>query len=195
MGGNNRMELFFFRHAQGQHVMKPPKSLQMTDPHLTEVGVWQAKKMFETYPISLNDLIIMSPLRRTIQTALVWTRDVNCRRIIHPLVGPRMFPLLSEDKSYGCDQPLPKEIIKEEFPELEIEDVKQINWKKGINSISNEDFSELAQKFIDWCKGLNTEKVYIVSHDGTITSYRQYLGENVTREHFLDDTDCHKAII
>ena len=33
MGGNNKMELFFFRHAQGQHVMKPPKSLQLIDPH------------------------------------------------------------------------------------------------------------------------------------------------------------------
>ncbi len=35
MGGSIRMELYFVRHAQGQHVMKPPKSLQMTDPQLT----------------------------------------------------------------------------------------------------------------------------------------------------------------
>ncbi|GIN59967.1 hypothetical protein J8TS2_42860 [Lederbergia ruris] len=39
------MELYFFRHAQGQHVMNPPESLQMTDPYLTEVGVWQAEKL------------------------------------------------------------------------------------------------------------------------------------------------------
>lgn len=139
--------------------------------------------------------MIISPLRRTIETALNWTRGVNCRRIIHPSVGPRMFPLLSEDKAYGCDQPLSTEIIKKEFPQLEIEDVKQMNWKKGINSISNEGFSELAQQFIAWCKGMNKEKIYIISHDGTITSYRQYLGENVTRDHFLDDTGCHKSMI
>ncbi|MFS0613305.1 hypothetical protein [Lederbergia ruris] len=39
------MELYFFRHAQGQHVMNSPESLQMTDPYLTEVGVWQAEKL------------------------------------------------------------------------------------------------------------------------------------------------------
>lgn len=189
------MELYFFRHAQGEHVMKPPKSLNMTDPNLTNVGERQAKRMFETHPISSDDLIIISPLRRTIRTALIWTRNVNCRRIIHPLVGPRMFPLLPENKSYDCDQLLPKEIIKKDFPQLEIVDVKQINWKNGINSISNEDFSKLAQQFISWCRDFNSEKAYIVSHDGTITSYRQYLGEDVTREHFLGDVGCHKAII
>lgn len=89
------MEIYFFRHAQGQHVLNPPTSLQMQDPSLSDVGKKQANQLKETFPVSNDDLFIISPLRRTIQTALIWTSDVQCKRIVHPLIGPRMFPLLS----------------------------------------------------------------------------------------------------
>lgn len=189
------MELYFVRHGQGEHVMNPPQSLQITDPSLTEVGKWQANKLSEAFPIKSDDLFVISPLRRTIQTALYWMADVECRKIVHPLVGPRMFPLLSPDKAYGCDSSLPLETIKDEFPQLETADVPTAIWEKGINTISDEDFSRIAQQFIAWCKSVNRGKIYIVSHDGTITAYRQYLGERVTREHFLGDTGWYKAIV
>lgn len=51
------------------------------------------------------------------------------------------------------------------------------------------EFIKLAEKFIIWCKKLQRERVYIVSHDGTITSYRQIIsGKNLTREDFPKET-------
>ncbi|WP_165763795.1 histidine phosphatase family protein [Halalkalibacter urbisdiaboli] len=189
------MEIYFLRHAQGEHVSRPPASLQIKDPSLTDIGKWQATNLKEIFPVSSDDLFIISPLRRTIQTALIWTSDVPCQRVVHPLVGPRMFPLLTQDKAYGCDQTLSKEDIEQEFPQLKMADVEAIHWKRGINTISEDEFTDLAKQFIDWCRNFNKDKIYIVSHDGTITSYRQYLDESVTREHFLGDARWHKVVI
>ncbi|MGP4040926.1 histidine phosphatase family protein [Gracilibacillus sp. D59] len=189
------MEIYFFRHAQGQHVLSTPQSLHMKDPSLTEVGEYQAEKLKETFPVSNEDLFIISPTRRTIQTTLIWTNDVYCQKIVNPLVGPRMFPLLSPDKAYDCDQTLSKESIEKEFPKLATANIEVNYWNKGINTISEYKFTHVAKMFIDWCKSLNKDKVFIVSHDGTITSYRQYLGESVTREQFLGDTGWYKVMI
>lgn len=175
--------------------MSPPQSLQMKDPSLTEVGESQANTLKETFPVSSNDLFIISPLRRTIQTALIWTVDVDCQKIVHPLIGPRMFPLLSPDMAYDCDQTLAKEVIEEEFPQLEIANSERIHWRNGINTISDNQFNDLAKQFIAWCRSFHKDRIFIVTHDGTITSYRQFLGESVSRERFLGDTGWHKLVI
>ncbi|MBP1917148.1 broad specificity phosphatase PhoE [Lederbergia galactosidilyticus] len=187
------IELYFFRHAQGQHVLRPPQSLQMLDPSLTEIGEAQADWLQKTFPVSTDDLFIISPLRRTIQTALIWTNDVHCQKIVHPFIGPRMFPLLSAESAYGCDQILKIETIKKEFPQLEMANIEEIHWQTGINTIPQDTFIDLAKQFITWCKSLNKDRIFIVSHDGTITAYRQYLGEAVTRDHFLGDIGWHRV--
>lgn len=189
------MELCFVRHGQADHVMNLPHSLHIEDPSLTEVGRRQAVKLSKTFRVEASDLIVISPLRRTIETALQWTGDVNCKRIVHPLVGPRMFPLLAARKAYICDQALPQDVISNEFSQVELADISESVWKRGINSISEEDFRDLAHSFIDWCKSLNLYRIYIVSHDGTITAYRQYLGESVTRGDFLGDAGSHKVLV
>ncbi|MDQ0229103.1 histidine phosphatase family protein [Metabacillus malikii] len=185
------MELYFIRHAQAQHVLNPPESLQLKDPSLTSTGENQARKLHEIFPISKEDLLIISPLRRTIQTALVWTNDVKCQMIVSPLVGPRMFPLLSAADAYACDESLSRPMIERDFPQLEV--VNCDHWEKGINVISEPEFQQLAEQFINWCRDFRQDKIYIVSHDGTITSYRQFLGESVTREDFLGDTGWYRV--
>ena len=180
------MELVFIRHGEGEHTLNFPDSLHMSDPYLTEKGKSQAKSLTKDFLLSTEDVVIVSPIRRTLQTAQLWVDQVNCKRIVHPLVSPRLFPLRIEAKTLPCDSLLPVEIIKKEFPEFEIENnIKGVVWTEGVNTKSELEFNRLANQFINWCRTLNRERVYIVSHDGTITSYRQVIsGEKLTREDF-----------
>ena len=58
-------------------------------------------------------------------------------------------------------------------------------WKEGINTISENSFQQIVDKFLLWCYELGAERICIVSHDGTITAYRQYLQKVVlTRSDF-----------
>ncbi len=65
-------------------------------------------------------------------------------------------------------------------------------WDEGINTISEKEFGARADEFINWCYTLKTERICIVSHDGTITAYRQYLQkQELTREDFLEETGIY----
>ncbi|OIK09249.1 histidine phosphatase family protein [Bacillus sp. MUM 13] len=189
------MELYFIRHAQGEHVLDPPDSLQILDPALSDAGIQQARKLKELFPVFDDDLLIISPLRRTLQTAEYWSIDSACKKVVHPLVGPRMFPLLPSYKAYNCDTVLTKERIIKDFPLYEIEDSNSLYWGSGINTVPEVEFAMLAHQFINWCNGLNTKRTFFVSHDGTITAYRQFLGEIVTRDNFLGDAGYYKVIL
>lgn len=188
------MELMFVRHGEGEHTSDIPNSLYHSDPALTEEGIKQAESLKNQLPLSDNDILIISPVRRTLSTAFHWSKDVKCRMIAHPLVSPRIFPQVSQGNTLPCDELLDREVINEEFPEVQILDTLPDElWVKGINTISQRHFDRLATEFLDWCKTFDTEKIHIVSHDGTITAYRQLLtGSELTREDFLNETGIIK---
>ncbi|WP_078553533.1 histidine phosphatase family protein [Bacillus alkalicellulosilyticus] len=162
------MELIFIRHGQGEHTINIPTSLQNPDPALTKDGTIQAKSLRNQFPLSEDDIIIISPIRRTLQTALIWSDSINCRKIVTPLVSPRMFPQNPEWNPLPCDIILKKEMIKEEFLGIDIDEDLPISlWIKGINTLSEYEFTSLADNFLKWCKQLGKKRIYIISHDGT----------------------------
>lgn len=186
------MELLFVRHGQGEHTVNFPESLHITDPPLTERGRSQASKLSEEFQLNDDDMIIVSPLRRTIQTALCWNHNGGSRIIIHNAIGPRMFPLLPASRSLPCDSPLSKSTLSSDFPNLSVIESDYIKWDEGINAVDEPIFHRVAKDFMDFCKSLNRKRIHIVSHDGTITSYRQFLGEeSLTRQDFLTETGWH----
>ncbi|WP_397538746.1 histidine phosphatase family protein [Rummeliibacillus pycnus] len=184
------MEFIFIRHGQGEHTLDIPSSLQISSPSLTTKGVEQAKLLRNQLPLTDKDIIIISPLRRTLQTAFIWSENIDCRKIVSPLVSPRIFPFLPERNTLPCDRVISSEIIKNEYPTYEI-DMKDFFdlWSDGINVLPERDFIKIAKQFIEDCKQLQKEKIYIVSHDGTITSYRQMIsGQTLTRKDFPQET-------
>ncbi|WP_340372122.1 histidine phosphatase family protein [Peribacillus sp. FSL E2-0218] len=185
------MELVFIRHGQGEHTLDIPSSLQIEDPSLTNKGVEQAKLLRNQIPLTNKDIIIISPIRRTLETALIWSENIDCRKIVSPLVSPRMFPIRPEWETFPCDRIIDLEIIKNVYPTFEIDSKVPLNiWSDGINTFPENQFIKLAEEFIVNCKQLQKEKIYIVSHDGTITSYRQMIsGQSLTRKDFLLETD------
>lgn len=80
------------------------------------------------------------------------------------------------------------------FPSFSLGESKNnVLWKEGINTISEKEFQNKADEFINWCYTLKAERICIVSHDGTITAYRQHLQQQVlTREDFLKETGVYE---
>ncbi|UHA58596.1 hypothetical protein KDJ21_017370 [Metabacillus litoralis] len=51
------------------------------------------------------------------------------------------------------------------------------------------EFREIAKNFIDWCKEQNGKRIFVVSHDGTITSFREFItGKKLSRADFPNET-------
>jgi broad specificity phosphatase PhoE len=183
------VEFIFIRHGQGEHTLDLPNSLQIQDPSLTKEGVYQAEVLRAQMTLTERDIVVISPVRRTLETANIITRNISCRKIVSPLVSPRMFPQNPEWKTLPCDRMLNMKLIQEEFPSFTIEEGHSPElWTSGINTLSEREFSLIAKKFLEWCKSQSVENIYVVSHDGTINSYRQLiLGEKLTRRDFLND--------
>ena len=184
------MEIIFIRHGQGEHTLDIPRSLQHCDPPLTPLGIEQARLLKTQFPLFKEDVIFISPIRRTLETAIVLSENVNCRKIVSPLVSPRMFPILPHKKTLPCDKILDLERIRTEYPTFELDqDSPTELWSNGINTMDELTFEVLARSFIRKCKQLNKERIYIISHDGTITSYRQIItGQVLSREDFPSET-------
>lgn len=189
------MELIFVRHGQGTHTTDLPASLQLSDPPLTNEGNRQAEELGTLLPLHEDDVLIVSPIRRTLQTADVWSKHVKCRKIVHPLLGPRIFPPRPDATTLPCDALVDIKRLKQDFPSFEIEsDLQPQLWQEGINLLPDSEFVCLADQFIKYCKTLHHQKVHLVSHDGTITCYRQMLtGQKLSREAFLAETEWVKA--
>lgn len=194
VSGGDIVQLIFIRHGQGEHTLNIPQSLYSSDPKLTNNGVDQAQLLKKLFPLTNQDIIVISPLRRTLQTALIWSGEIKCHKIASPLVSPRMFPQKTNCKTLPCDEVLDKETIKTDFPDFQLEEGLSVDlWKYGINTLTEEVFNALAGNFIQWCKNQDRERIFIVSHDGTITSYRQYIsGKKLTRDDFPKETEWIK---
>jgi hypothetical protein len=102
--------------------------------------------------------------------------------------NPRFNPLL-------CDDLLETQALNREFPEYQLHpaDATSGHWQ-GINQIPGVRFAEAATEFLRWCRGTGGQRVLVVSHDGTIHNYREFLGEtNLTRASFLGPAGFHRV--
>ncbi len=183
------MELIFVRHGQGEHTLSPPESLQLNAPSLTEEGVNQISELKRKLSLNQGDLLVSSPTRRTIETATLLANGTKGMITISPAVSPRMFPQNSKWKTLPCDKTIEKEFLKKDLPNVELEDSSSEElWRRGINTIPEHVFKTIGNQFLDWCRQQHKEKIFIVSHDGTITSYRQLItGSSLSRKDFLKD--------
>ncbi|WP_226577304.1 histidine phosphatase family protein [Halobacillus litoralis] len=180
------MELIFVRHAQGEHTINPPDSLHHLHPSLTSKGRSQAEQLQSELPLTSSDLLVLSPMKRTIETAMIWSEGSGADVIISPMADPRMFPQKPGWEALPCDQTIEKSRIEQEFY---IDDFSSTSlWEKGINRMPGDDFQIAAESFLNWLKNHGKERVCMVSHDGTITSFREIIqGCSFTRKDFLTD--------
>src|SRR5690606_22188198 len=109
-------------------------------------------------------------------------------------VGPRMYPQEIESPFLACDQIYSRTEILGLYGEAKILDFGLTDWGEGINKISREQFQNYGKQFLEWCLA-KKNRAYIISHDGTITSFRELLGEKgLTRNDFLGEAGVYKAL-
>ena len=186
------MELILIRHGEGEHSLDIPRSLAIVGPRLTERGREQIANLRSEIRPGGDDILLVSPTRRTIETALILRGDCSAPAYVTPAVGPRIFPLNTRPSPLPCDTLLSVEVIAGEFPELEVRDREL--WDAGINTIASERFETVGRSLIDWCHRQQSPRILMVAHDGTIHSYRQLLGEaNLTRATFLGLAGWHQV--
>ncbi|MGR9050748.1 histidine phosphatase family protein [Halobacillus faecis] len=179
------MELIFVRHGEGEHTINHDR-LHTLHPALTTRGESQAGELQKTWPLASEDLLIVSPTLRTLQTAERWSEGISCSRVVSPAVGPRMFPQKKEWKTLLCDRTLDKDQVSAEFPGFQLTGDR---WGEGINEIPEKEFEDVASELIRWCKQQGKDRVFVVTHDGTMTAYRQWIeGDPLTREDFPEET-------
>jgi broad specificity phosphatase PhoE len=73
------------RHAQGFHNLHPHNEETLLDPDLTPRGKDQCQRLSDAFPYHDQvDFIIASPLRRTIQTALIGFGHHDLKIVLEP---------------------------------------------------------------------------------------------------------------
>jgi broad specificity phosphatase PhoE len=170
------MEIVFIRHGHGEHMLRVPDSYLVSDPALTDRGVEESLRLRSRLPLTEHDVVIASPTRRTLQTARLWCEGTHAARFIHPAIGPRQFPSRYDFRTMPCDATLEPPQLIEQFSEFLLPaDVPAYLWAQGINTTPALLFEKWAEQFIAWCKKIDKNKVYMVSHDGTIAAYMQLL--------------------
>ena len=191
------MELIFIRHGQGEHTSKLPASLKLRHPSLSSKGREQAEKLRATLPLTAEDVVVVSPTLRTLQTASIWGGNVDCIKVVHPLAAPRIFPAHADAVTSPCDELLDTKTMQEEFPAFHFaQNLNSSLWKTGINVLPDYEFSQMAEDFFCFCRRFQRKRIYVVTHDGTITSYRQLIsGQSLTRQDFLNETESFRLVI
>ncbi|MHA7966730.1 histidine phosphatase family protein [Paenibacillus sp. CAU 1782] len=184
------MEIIFIRHGHGEHLLDYPNRLETLHPGLTEYGKMQIHQLRNQLSFDSDDLILVSPSKRTIESALLLTG--NSGFMISPLVGPRMFPQNPNLPFLKCDYIYTRDEITTTFRDIDILDFNLDCWGEGINRIEQTVFEGYARKLLNWIEG-KYNITFIISHDGTITNYRILLGEKkLSRSDFLGEAGVYK---
>ncbi|WP_270182328.1 histidine phosphatase family protein [Alkalihalobacillus sp. CinArs1] len=183
------MELVFIRHGQGEHTLDTPNSLHMKNPSLTKEGKEQAYLLRDTFPLDSEDMVVISPTQRTLETAQILMGTAEVKTNVSPVVSPRMFPQKQKWRTLPCDVMMKREEIERVFPTFSIDhNCPDELWKDGINTMPEKEFRIIGKAFLNWCKQKEKGNIYVVSHDGTITSYRQLTSKRLlTRDDFPKD--------
>ena len=117
------MSIYLIRHGQSEFnaafALDPRTDPMMFDPHLTELGVQQAKSAREQLCDLKIKYIISSPMMRTIQTAIhIFGAD-------HPII---INPHMREKLVHSCDVGSHPQILQDFFTHLSFDHLSAHWW-------------------------------------------------------------------
>jgi broad specificity phosphatase PhoE len=185
------MKLIFLRHGEAQHNINEPESFQVTHPRLTQKGIQQAKNIQKYFHILADDIVVVSPTYRTLETANIFTKGHSCSKFICYAIGPRIYPYRENAKTLPCDEVMTdKELTafaindKFEFLYEDFFDKRLVS----VNHVPEKLYQSIALSFIKWCQKQNVQRIFIVTHDGTINSFKELvLKQKFTRDDMLNE--------
>ncbi|GAA5939984.1 hypothetical protein JCM3775_003246 [Rhodotorula graminis] len=174
--------VFLLRHGEAQHNVGPPfppPDHAQLDPELTSRGVTQCIAIPTTYPTFFSSLnpadtvILVSPLRRTLQTMLLGfsahlPSSTNSKPI--PVV---ILPQLQECGAFPCDTGAPLAETKERFPQpwldwSEVERNVEWNRNEGVFEATEEKNVARARWVRHFIRSRPEKQVVVISHHGLL---------------------------
>ena len=174
------------RHAQGYHNLSVANH-SMPDPSLTPFGEEQCGQLKENFPHHNSvELLVASPLRRTIYTALnAFTPELERGM---PIIA---LPEAQEIADVPCDTGTDAEELKEEFKGKPV-DLSRIekgwNIKTGRWAPTAGALEKRARETRQWLKARPEKEIVLVTHGGFLhyftedwSDYNETLGMNVKR--------------
>lgn len=154
------------RHAQGFHNISVANHT-MHDPLLTPFGEEQCRTLQKTFPYRNVDLIVASPLKRTIYTALLGFEEVLKNNKDLKVVG---LPELQETSDLPCDTGSSVEELAKEFEGKPVDlSLVMPGWndKKGRWAPTPQAIEERAMAARKWLMARPEKEIVLVTH-GTL---------------------------
>ena len=163
-------KVFLIRHAQSYanaaNDLDNPKYYY--DSRITNMGKQQALKAKDKLSNINFDLLVCSPLTRTLETFSVIFEN--------PISNTIILPLIREHLDASCDVGRQPHVLKKEFPNLNFDKLEKFWWnnnisidEKAINFESIEELDDRIMQFKSWINDRSESKIAIVSH-GTFIS-------------------------
>ncbi|KAJ5443912.1 phosphoglycerate mutase family protein-like protein [Penicillium daleae] len=159
--------LYVIRHAQGEHNVNDSHHLR--DALLTEIGKAQCRELQEKFSFLQDiEVILSSPLRRTIQTAAyTFAPELEKRQI--PIV---LVPKAQEISSLACDIGHDAEVTISEAPKLianaaPLWDASNLDTTlKGIYASTLPAVHQRAAEMRNWIYNRPEKHIALVTHGG-----------------------------
>ncbi|KAF2003781.1 phosphoglycerate mutase family protein-like protein [Amniculicola lignicola CBS 123094] len=183
--------LYLVRHAEGEHnatvtcilvnplchIDPPQRNFQFRDLILTSKGQSQCATLRSTFPYHDEiDLVLSSPQRRAIQTAVLSFGPILARNEVKYMA----LPLAQEVSDMGCDTGFPKDELEALIPGLfegsdlrfDVEKIvrgvdgvpKGWNVKTGYYAYTREAISQRASDLRSWLFQRSEDKIILVTH-------------------------------
>lgn len=151
------------RHAQGLHNISP-EGHALLDPQLTDAGKEQCRNLQQDFPpFGSITLILASPIKRALYTALIGFEEQIHRRGLKVIAMPDLQP--TSDRL--CDTGVSRHEVAREFDGLPVD----LSWvtpgwecKRGRWRTSEEATVKRAGEFVEWVAGRGEEEIVVVSH-------------------------------
>lgn len=155
--------IHFVRHAQGFHNLNVANH-QMHDPLLTPYGIQQCEHLAAVYPYTV-DLIVASPIKRTIYTALLsFPKTIEEKNLT--IIA---LPEVQETSDLPCDTGSAKAELMREFKGRPVDlnlvidgwNSKQGRWAANASQI--EERCRVARR---WLMSRPEKDIVVVTHGG-----------------------------
>lgn len=165
--------IHIIRHAQGLHNLNS-EDHNLQDPILTPYGVEQCESLSKLFPnMDSIDLIVSSPLRRALYTALHTFAPIQSSKKLKVVANP----LFQEWTDIPCDMPLSTSSLCQEFADAPV-DLSLLtgpwNVKAGLFAIDKDAIEGRAREARRWLSERKEGNVVVVTHGGFV----HYLTEN-----------------
>jgi len=156
------------RHAEAEHNVANDWSIR--DPALTTKGLDQAGGIPTTYPqiageASKIQLLVISPLRRTLQTAMIGFEKAKV-----PMSNVVLLAELQENCNVPCDTGRDTETLTREFPHLDFTHLPA-DWtsKQGKWAESEDALRQRAKTVRHWLRQRPETEIAVVTHSGFLS--------------------------